>query len=139
MIAVQAVLLCTLLPASGGESAADSFTPAVAGDALKEFSLGRFQVRNFQTPGEDLLLRFGVCLTVDDRNKEQLERAFRRHEQRVREAVGIAVRKADLDALSEPSLGTLKRRLRVAIQAAMQTDEPHIDDVLMPDFTIARD
>lgn len=138
MIAVQAAVLYGLIPVDGGQSVADLSAPTVPGDAFKEFSLGRFQVRNFQTPGEDLLLKFGVCLTVDDQHKDQLEKAFRRHEQRVREAVGIALRKADLDALSEPSLGTLKRRLRVVIQAAMQTDEPHIGDVLLPDFTISR-
>lgn len=136
-LAFDAIVLALLVPPTATATADDATAMEESGEPSRaEFSLGDFQVRNFQTPGRDYLVKFGICLTVDDRGKEELHEVYRRHEQRVREAIGIAVRKADSQVLTEPTLATLKRRLRVAILAAMSTPEPRIADVLIPDFTI---
>lgn len=138
-IVVDAIALALLLPpASAAKADEASETHESSEPDRIEFSLGNFQVRNFQTPGADYLVKFGVCLTVDALSQEELQELFHRHEQRIREAIGIAVRKADNQVLTEPTLATLKRRLRVAILAAMSTPEPRIVDVLIPDFTVNR-
>lgn len=139
LILGQAAVLYCLIPVQGSATAAVSATGSGESSPFRiEIALGEFQVRNFQTPGSELLVKFRVCLTVEESNKERLLEAFRKHEQRVREAIGIAVRKADEETLGEPSLATLKRRLRVAILAAMQVDSAALLDVLMPDFTVTR-
>lgn len=106
---------------------------------LAEVPIGDYRVRNHQIPGDDHVIKFSICLTLDEEAKPEIEERFQHHEHRVREAVAIVARRAGPTELAEPTLATFKRRLRVAIVGAMRYPEygPEFE-VVLPDFLMQR-
>ncbi|MBX9655099.1 hypothetical protein K2Y11_15910 [bacterium] len=140
LIASEAALLFVFIPIPSKASQVEAahIEAGIVNDGKAEVPIGDLSVRNHQIPGDEYMIRFGICLVTTPEEMDFLQSRFDEHQQKVREAASVVARRASVDVLRESSLTTFKRRLRVAIASAMQLKEDQEFEVVLPDFLMQK-
>lgn len=99
-----------------------------------EHQIGAFQESNQTFPDSPLVVELTLFAEVEARRNEEFLNIFTGHEQRFRSVVSEVIRSARYQDLREPTLTTLKRKMKVALVAASGTKTMVFDDLLIPDF-----
>ncbi len=114
------------------EFAYDALDPAPPHEELAELSLGEYRIpipvagdrrHGRLSYGHRLQLDFELHALVAPSMKPQVAEVWNHHEGRIRDQVIRVCRKATVDELQEPELGTLKARLMDALASQMGNRE----------------
>lgn len=103
-----------------------------------EYKIGEFREGNDSLPGRPLLVDMTVYAEVAQLEAVEVPRLVEAHGGRIREAVSGALRTARAADLMEPSLTTLKRKMKVALAEATGRDAQAFDNILIPEYDVHR-
>jgi hypothetical protein len=103
-----------------------------------EYKIGEFREGNDSLPGRPLLVDMTLYAEVAQLEAIEIPRLVEAHGGRIREAVSGTLRSARVADLMEPSLTTLKRKMKVALAEATGRDAQAFDRILIPDYDLHR-
>lgn len=101
-----------------------------------ERELGRFQEGNESVPGVTLVVDMTVYADVGDPDDGEFHQIVKHHGGEIRSAVSHTLRSARYADLMEPTLTTLKRKMKVALAAAAGEETRVFDQLLIPDYDV---
>lgn len=125
--------------AAAGEGSSDSAGgPKTAVDdlgkrkKLEEVKLGDCRPSNRVT-GKLITFQMSVSALVMQQDVERVKQMVAQNEARLRDRINFVVRSADPEHINEPSLDTLKRRMKFEFDRVLE-DPELVKEVLIPEF-----
>lgn len=103
-----------------------------------ERKLGQFHVENATFPEAKSVIRATLFAEIDQDKESSFDEVFQKKKNRIHDAVVSVIRDASYREFEEPSLLTLKRKLRKAILNSVGDEHGGFDNVIISEFEILR-
>lgn len=108
---------------------------------LTEIELGEFKINNAVQPGSSIRIECKVFAAVESDSdhhdaKGGLPETYAKKKNRIREAIQAVLRKANMDALGEPTLATIKRQIQDAVSSMIGREKPAVQAIIIPEFRV---
>lgn len=106
--------------------------------AKGEYSIGEFHEGNNSIPDVTLVVDMTLYADVGDGQGPQFHNILESRGTKLRSAVGGVLREAPYRDLMEPTLTTLKRKVKVALVQASGEETHVFDELIIPEFDTRR-
>lgn len=103
---------------------------------LREVTVGDFAVSGGATADSTRNLRVDcrVVLQVAERDVLAFDNVLNDKQHRIREAIVLAIRRSSVTEIREPSLDSVKRRIRAEVDTVLGKQKRFIEGIVIPDF-----
>jgi hypothetical protein len=100
----------------------------------REMDLGQFTLTSFQpASGTTLLVDFHLYVIVRAESAGKFKALYERNQHRIRDQVIVTVRSAEMEDLTDPGLGLIKRRILEKVNSGL--GKRLAQEVIFSDFT----
>lgn len=138
LMSAEALVLFFLLGGSASTPAAAEAAVAedtkASGGEFFEFELGDFKISNNSVEGSPLRVDCKIFAEIPKEYESNFTEVYEKKKHRVRDAIQAVVRAASYTDVTDPDLGTVKRKIKKSVADVIGGDKPFITQIIISDF-----